>query len=238
MVYSCDTHLVLVGETTATCSYPSLQWLPPSNDVLCVEPSGSLSFVEVRSEKLFTCFSLFITNSAIPQTTTPTATQKTGNHNVNTTFMFKCCFFVILDQHGRGSGSLSTGEAVVATAVVCVVCSFTAGLLVGVLLTQCVGVCGRRRKRGQTEIPPVYEDITLEKTAAIQLQTNEAYGFTLSIVHVYDLHLTLIVFRVLFTQNRKVVSFCYSISYLNPWRARLRLHYEMCRVHEVRKMQT
>ena len=64
----------------------------------------------------------------------------------------------------------------VATAVVCVVCSFTAGLLVGVLLTQCVGVCGRRRKRGQTEIPPVYEDITLEKTPAIQLQTNEAYG--------------------------------------------------------------
>ena len=63
----------------------------------------------------------------------------------------------------------------VATAVVCVVCSFTAGLLVGVLLTQCVGVC-RRRKRDQTEIPPVYENITLEKTPAIQLQTNEAYG--------------------------------------------------------------
>ena len=73
---------------------------------------------------------------------------------------------------GRSSSSLSTGEVVVATAVVCVVCSFTAGLLVGVLLTQCVGVCGRRRKRGQT----VYEDITLEKTPAIQLQTNEAYG--------------------------------------------------------------
>ena len=76
--------------------------------------------------------------------------------------------------------ALSTGEAVVATAVVCVVCSFTAGLLVGVLLTQCVGVCGRRRKRGQTEIPPVYEDITLEKTpanvAAIELNSNEAYG--------------------------------------------------------------
>ena len=88
-----------------------------------------------------------------------------------------------LDQHDRGSGSLSTGEAVVATAVVCVVCSFTAGLLVGVLLTQCVGVCGRRRKRGQTEIPPVYEDITLEKTPAIQLQNNGpvlCYDFTLS----------------------------------------------------------
>ena len=61
----------------------------------------------------------------------------------------------------------------VATAVVY---SFTAGLLVGVILTQCVGARGRRRKRGQTEIPPVYEDITLEKTPAIQLQTNEAYG--------------------------------------------------------------
>ena len=85
--------------------------------------------------------------------------------------------YCIADQINTGSSeALSTGEAVVTTAVVCVVCSFTAGLLVGVLLTQCVGVCGRRRKRGQTEIPPVYEDIALEKTPAIQLQTNEAYG--------------------------------------------------------------
>ena len=59
----------------------------------------------------------------------------------------------------------------------CVVYSFTAGLLVGVLLIQCVGVCGRKRKRGQTEISPVYEDITLEKTPAIQLQTNEVYAY-------------------------------------------------------------
>ena len=75
------------------------------------------------------------------------------------------------------SSSLSTAEAVATTAVVCVVCSFTAGLLLGVLLTQCHGHCHRKGKRGQTEIiPPVYEDIPLEKTPAIELKTNEAYG--------------------------------------------------------------
>jgi hypothetical protein len=72
--------------------------------------------------------------------------------------------------------SLSTAEAVATTGVLCVVCSFTAGLLVGVLLTQCHGHCHRKGKRGQTEIPPVYEDIPLEKTPPIELNTNEAYG--------------------------------------------------------------
>ena len=57
-----------------------------------------------------------------------------------------------------GSSSLSTAEAVATTAVVCVVCSFTAGLLLGVLLTQYHVHCHRKQKRGQTEIPPVYED--------------------------------------------------------------------------------
>ena len=76
-----------------------------------------------------------------------------------------------------GGSSLSTAEAVATTAVVCGVCSFTAGLLLGVLLTQCHGHCHRKQKRGQTEIPPVYEDITLEKTPpAIELHNNEAYG--------------------------------------------------------------
>ena len=74
--------------------------------------------------------------------------------------------------------SLSTAEAVATTAVVCVVCSFTAGLLHGVLLTLCHGHCHRKGKRGQTEIPPVYEDIPLEKTLPIELNTNEAYGHT------------------------------------------------------------
>ena len=153
MVYSCDTLLVLVGETTATCSYPSLQWLPLSDDVLCVLPSGI-----IINEPFKTSTSYH--NAGTSSTTVSlgvTATLTPSNPPTSS------------------SSSLSTGEAVVATAVVCVVCSFTAGLLVGVLLTQCVGVCGRRRKRGQSEIPPVYEDITLEKTPAIQLQTNEAY---------------------------------------------------------------
>ena len=75
----------------------------------------------------------------------------------------------------KGS-SLSTAETVATTAVVCVVCSFTAGLLLGVLLTQCHGHCHRKGKRCQTEIPPVYEDIPLENTPAIELKTNDAYG--------------------------------------------------------------
>ena len=40
--YSCDTDLVLVGETLATCS-PSLQWLPTSDDVMCIEPGTSFT---------------------------------------------------------------------------------------------------------------------------------------------------------------------------------------------------
>ena len=80
------------------------------------------------------------------------------------------------DCGSADKGSLSTAEAVVTTAVVCVVCSFTAGLLLGVLLNQCHGHCHRKQKRGQTEIPPVYEDITLEKTPpAIELHSNDAY---------------------------------------------------------------
>ena len=47
-----------------------------------------------------------------------------------------------------------------------VVCVATAGLLLGV---QCHGHCHRKGKRGQTEIPPVYEDIPLEKTPPIEL---------------------------------------------------------------------
>ena len=70
------------------------------------------------------------------------------------------------------SEKLSTAEAVVtAGSVVCGVCSFTTGLLLGVLLTQCHGHCHRKGKRGQTEIPPVYEDIPLEKTPPIELNT-------------------------------------------------------------------
>ena len=61
------------------------------------------------------------------------------------------------------------------TAVVCVVCSFTAGLLLGVLLTQCHGHCHRKGKKGQTEIPPVFP---LENTPAIELTSNVAYGPT------------------------------------------------------------
>ena len=55
----------------------------------------------------------------------------------------------------------------------CGVCSFTAGLLLGVLLKL---HCHKQQKKGQTERPPVYEDIQPETKAGIELQTNEAYG--------------------------------------------------------------
>ena len=68
----------------------------------------------------------------------------------------------------------------VTTAVVCVVCSFTAGLLLGVLLTQCHVHCRRKQEKGQTEIPAMelksneaYGSIS---HSAIELQSNEAYG--------------------------------------------------------------
>ena len=35
VTYSCDTDLVLVGERVATCSLPSLQWIPSS---ICMQP--------------------------------------------------------------------------------------------------------------------------------------------------------------------------------------------------------
>ena len=101
MVYSCDTHLVLVGETTATCSYPSLQWLPTSDDVLCVLPSGIIISDPFKTSTLYH-------NAGTSSTTVSlgiTATLTPSNPPTSS------------------SNSLSTGEAVVATAVVCVVCS-------------------------------------------------------------------------------------------------------------------
>ena len=74
------------------------------------------------------------------------------------------------------SSSLSTAGAVAITAVVAGLCSFTAGLLLGVLLTRCGVHCRRKQKRGQTERPPVYEDIQPDEKAGIELKHNEAYG--------------------------------------------------------------
>ena len=37
ITYSCDRYLVIVGETVATCSL-SLQWIPSSNDIMCIQP--------------------------------------------------------------------------------------------------------------------------------------------------------------------------------------------------------
>ena len=66
----------------------------------------------------------------------------------------------------------NTAEAVATTAVVCVVSSFTTGLVVCGLLTRCHSHC---HKKGKRELA-VYEDVPLEKRPTIELQTNEAYG--------------------------------------------------------------
>ena len=42
VTYSCDRDLVIVGETVATCS-PSLQWIPSSNDIMCIQPPQGIS---------------------------------------------------------------------------------------------------------------------------------------------------------------------------------------------------
>ena len=141
VTYSCGTDLVLVGETMATCSLPKLQWIPSSDDIMCLRPPlGSYISYYAAQNVLFT--------------------NKSS---------------LLIDQ--SDSSSLSGTEAVVITAVVCVVCSFTAGLLLGVLVTLCNVHYHKKQKRDQTERPPVYEDIPLEKKRTdIELQHNEAYG--------------------------------------------------------------
>ena len=74
------------------------------------------------------------------------------------------------------SDSLHTADVVAITAVVCGLCSFTAGLLVGGVLTQCCRKCWIQQRRGKTEKPPVYEDVEPNKNIAIELQYNDAYG--------------------------------------------------------------
>ena len=74
------------------------------------------------------------------------------------------------------SSSLSTAGALAISAVVAGLCSFTAGLLLGALLTRCGVHCRKKQKRGQIERPPVYEDIQPDEKAGIELKHNEAYG--------------------------------------------------------------
>ena len=42
VTYSCDTDL---GERVATCSLPSLQWIPSSDDSMCIQPPKLLDVV-------------------------------------------------------------------------------------------------------------------------------------------------------------------------------------------------
>ena len=40
VTYHCDTALVLVGEMVASCSSPSLQWVPNATDIMCIQTAG------------------------------------------------------------------------------------------------------------------------------------------------------------------------------------------------------
>ena len=99
---------------------------------------------------------LYIPTATVPVTTLPQTPLPPSK--CSGCLLILWLFWLKSDNCGSAEkSSLSTAEAVVTTAVVCGVCSFTAGLLLGVLLTQCHGHCHRKQKRGQTEIPPVYE---------------------------------------------------------------------------------
>ena len=53
VTYSCDTDLVLVGERVAYCSLSQLQWLPSSDDVLCVQPPSGIYSAYLNYTHLF-----------------------------------------------------------------------------------------------------------------------------------------------------------------------------------------
>ena len=79
------------------------------------------------------------------------------------------------DNSTESTSLLSTAGVLtitVATAV-CVLCSFTAGLLVCGMLARC---CGKWCKREQREETPDYVNIGPNTNASIELQQNEAYG--------------------------------------------------------------
>ena len=52
VTYSCDTDLVLVGESVATCSLPSLDWIPSSEDIMCVLPSSAAGELYLTSNNI------------------------------------------------------------------------------------------------------------------------------------------------------------------------------------------
>ena len=262
VTYSCDTDLVLVGERVATCSEPSLQWLPSSVDIMCVPPPGihdcvyahccqvliyilcthavcgdphnlpshaSISSVN-GSVVTFSCdpgyslhrsttsqcvsgewtpspetvmciainqsewnFSVHAYHHSIYVVDTPIAPNipSSSSPYMSPTLISPSknqicrCLSVIMQLHvapsrdsdnSSMSNLLNTSEAVAITAVVCGLCSFTAGLVLGLLLSRYCTYCHRTGKRVATDRPPVYEDITPEKGAGIELQHNDAYG--------------------------------------------------------------
>ena len=51
VTYHCDTDLVLEGERVATCSQ-SLQWLPSSEEIVCVQQPGNCFHYEFAEDIL------------------------------------------------------------------------------------------------------------------------------------------------------------------------------------------
>ena len=141
----------------------------------------------------FTMYSIYVV--ATPNT--PTISSPLSPSNSPTSFLtlispsknqvvlvlicnYYLCHCIIAPSRDPNDSSMSnllnTSEAVAITAVVCGLCSFTAGLVLGLLLSRYCTYCHRTGKRVATDRPPVYEDITPEKGAGIELQHNEAYG--------------------------------------------------------------
>ena len=79
VTYSCNTDLVLVGERVAYCSLPQLQWLPSSDDVVCVQPPPSMHILDGLGKDVCIRWPwgrciyvlLYIPTATVPVTTLP-----------------------------------------------------------------------------------------------------------------------------------------------------------------------
>ena len=92
-------------------------------------------------------------------------------------FVQSVIFFAV-DNTGQANTGLSTAEAVGITFVLTFIVSFSAGLLVALVIAYCYN----QRQKGQysprdTRQPaPMYEDVSIAVSKDIELKENVAYG--------------------------------------------------------------
>ena len=184
VTFSCDPGYSLHGSTTSQCV--SGEWTPSPETVMCVANNQSEWNFSIHAHRHH---SIYVVDTPIapniPSSSSPYMSPTLISPSKNQIFRCLSAMKVIMPLHvapSRDSGGssmsnlLNTSEAVAITAVVCGLCSFTAGLVLGLLLSRYCPYCHRTGKRVATDRPPVYEDITPEKGAGIELQHNEAYG--------------------------------------------------------------